>query len=138
MPYISLDELDAADAARSMARFSDEQKLEAIRMAQSEADSYLAKVYAVPVPDDKVTDVLQMQIVRMVKYILFSENGFSLQGDDQIVRDNYDLARKFFMDIAASKAVLGPGMEEPVVDVTDEEGPYVYSDDDRGFGGTSV
>lgn len=138
MPYVTLDELDRSDSARVLARFSDEQKLEAIRAAQSEADSYLAKVYAVPIADDKVTDVLQMQILRMVKYILFSENGFSLQGDDQVVRDNYDLARKFFMDIAAEKAVLGPGMDPPVEDVTDETGPYVFSDEDRGFGGTRV
>ena len=133
--YINVDELERAGIGQdAMSRFDEEQKLAAIEMASSEADAYLGRVVTVPLDLLKVPPVVKLMIARMATYYVFSANGFSLAGDDAIVRDNYDLALAFFRDVSRGNVTLGPDLAPPAQGLDPVlDGPYIASDEDRGF-----
>lgn len=136
--YITTEELDRAGMGDALGQFTTEDKASAIEMATSEADAYLGKVVGVPLDPLRVPAVVKLMIARMATYYVFSAHGFSLTGDDAIVRDNYDLALRFFQAIAGGKATLGAGFEPPSDPTQMLDGPYFSSDEDRGFGGRRV
>lgn len=140
--YLTVRELDQLDGNRATSRFNSSQKLAAIQLASAEVDAYIAKVVGLPIDPDKVPLVMKLQVGRMAKYLLFASNGFSLGGDDQVIRDDYDLARAFFLSVMRGQATLGPDMlppgEDPASVDAFGDGPYVESDEDRGFGGNEV
>lgn len=105
MAYVSLEEFVARLPDGVYDRFTPGEVKAALEEASSEADAYIEAIYGAT-PLDEVPPALKMHVRRAGLYHLLSDKGFSPQGDDTIIKDNYLLAIEFYKAVQKRKAAL--------------------------------
>ncbi len=109
--YIALADIERRISPADLVRLADHDEdgtadaavvSQAIEDAEGEIDSYLGKVYVVPIPAP-VPKVLQQKAVTMACYFLYK--GRRALSED--IKDNYKACIAWLKDIVAGKAGLG-------------------------------
>jgi len=106
MAYITIDELQRLGCNPSaFDDLSDADLTMAIAAASSEADTYLTAAYD-KTPLEQVPLALKLHVARATVYHLMTMRGFSPDGDDRLILENYDRALAFYKALQKSQQNL--------------------------------
>lgn len=131
--YITLEELETLGInPKALGSTSDEARQAAIDAASDEVDRYVGGRVGVPLTEP-IPLALKSHVARMAVFNLMSVRGMDAESDKLIV-DNYNRAIAFLTQVSKGVVTLGPVIAPPVDDPSDDtEGPFLYSDLDRGY-----
>lgn len=101
----------------------------ALASASSEADSYLAKVYTLPIT--AWGDALRMHVAAMAAYSVMAVRGFDPSGTDDVLRQRRDDAIAWLKMLAAGE-ITDPSIVDSTPD-TSKGGAAVVTQPKRGW-----
>lgn len=115
----------------ALAGFTTGEKEAAAEAATSEFECIVGPAYSVPLTSVPVA--VKLHIARMAVFHLYAVRGFSPDGRDAVILDNYDRAIAFAKQVQKGQQVLSPTETSS----TRIESPQVDSDDERGWESSS-